>query len=205
MGLTKKRKDFIDRTARKPHGKNAIKNYNEPKAHYKGFQIILEKLNLSSQDKYFEIGCGGGVLLKMVLEKVNFCAAIDHSCDMVQLSIKNNRQAVENGRAEVVCGDAVKLPWEDNTFTAGASANMFFFIEQPQVVLFEIFRVLKPGGRFVMVTMGKGLLGKITFGWLYSLRTYSNKEMKSMLMAAGFCNIDIKTRFSQICCCEKPL
>lgn len=205
MSILKKRKDFIDRTARKPYGKSAIKAYNKPKGHYKSFRIIMEKLNLTSQDEYFEIGCGGGVLLEMALKKVRDGAAIDHSLDMVQLSIKNNKLAIEENRADIVQGDAVKLPWADNIFTAGASANMFFFIEQPQEALCEVFRVLKPGGRFAMATMGKGLLGKISFGWLYSLRTYSNRDMQLMLHTAGFTKIEVKTRIAQICYAVKPL
>lgn len=63
MSILKKWKDFIDRTARKPYGENAIKTYNEPKAHYKSFRIIPGKLNLTSMVEYFEIECGGGRLL----------------------------------------------------------------------------------------------------------------------------------------------
>ncbi len=91
-------------------------------------------------------------------------------------------------------------------FTAGASSNMFFFIRQPQEVLNEVFRVLKPGGRFAMVTMSNSLLGKISFGWFYSLKTYSNRTMDSMLRKAGFTQIEVKTRggIYQICYAVKP-
>ena len=201
MIFSKIRKDFINRTARIPYGEKAVKFYNEPKAHYKSFKIILEKLNLKQEDRYFEIGCGGGVLLGMALKKVKSAAAIDHSQDMVKLSIKNNREYVDSGRAEIVQGDAGKLPWADSSFNVGASANMFFFVEHPEDVLNEICRVLKPGGRFAMVTMGSSLIGKILFGWLYSLRTYSNKKMKSMLLTAGFSIVEVETRWGVIQVC----
>jgi SAM-dependent methyltransferase len=205
MTLTQIRQDFIDRTARKPGGEKAIKAYNEPKAHYKSFRIILERLNLSAEDEYFEIGCGGGVLLSQALERVESAAAIDHSPDMVALSKKNNQRHVEQGRVEIASGDATKLPWADNRFTAGASANMFFFIEQPEAVLREACRVLQPGGRFAMVTMNNSILGKLTFGWLYSLRTYSDENMREMFRSAGFSNIGVKSRWGvmQMCYAEK--
>jgi hypothetical protein len=70
-----KRRDFIDRTARKPLGERAVKNYNDPKAHYRSFRIILEKLNLTAVNTYFEIGCGGGVMLKQAgFPIVNVCS-----------------------------------------------------------------------------------------------------------------------------------
>lgn len=200
-------KRFIDRTARKPEGKWAIKAYSNPRAHYRSFRSIMESLHLNDNDIYCEIGCGGGALLNMVMSKVKAGAAIDHSDAMVALSIKNNRQYVEQGKVEIVQGNAEQLPWESGTFTACASANMFFFIENPGAMLSEAFRVLKPGGRFSMATIGKGLIEKITFGWLYSLRTYSNIEMASMLRSVGFSNIEVKSTMGlmQVCYGEKSI
>jgi SAM-dependent methyltransferase len=204
MILTEMRKKFIDRTARKPGGKAGVKMYNNPKAHFKGILIIMDRLNLSPEDEYFEIGCGGGQLLGIALERVKFAAAVDHSPDMVALSKKNNQQHLKQKRTEILVGNAEQLPWPDNRFTAGASAHMFFFVEQPEKVLSEIYRVLQPGGRFALVTMGNGLLGKICFGWLYSLRTYSDDKMRTMLRNAGFSKIEVRSRYSQVCYAEKP-
>jgi ubiquinone/menaquinone biosynthesis C-methylase UbiE len=198
-------KRFIDKTARRPEGKWAIKKYNNPTGHYASFKIIIEALCLNGEDAYCEIGCGGGVLLNMAMSKVKAGAAIDHSSAMVELSIKNNRRYVEEGTLEIVQGKAEELPWEDERFTACASANMFFFVEDPYAMLAEAFRVLRPGGRFSMVTVGSGLLGKIIFGWLYALKTYSNIEMISMFRSAGFSGIQVKSTrgLLQVCYGEK--
>jgi len=71
-------------------------------------------------------------------------------------------------------------------------------------MLSEVFRVLKPGGRFSMTTIGSGI-GKITFGWLYKLRTYSDARMTAMLKAAGFANVRVKSTLGmmQVCYGEK--
>jgi hypothetical protein len=42
-----------------------------------------------------EIGRGGGILLRMALEKVKRTCAIDHSSDMVELYRKNNKVIIE--------------------------------------------------------------------------------------------------------------
>ncbi|MBN2039812.1 MAG: class I SAM-dependent methyltransferase [Spirochaetes bacterium] len=205
MSITRIRENFIDRTARKPEGKMAVRNYNNPKAHYKSFNAIMKLLQLKPEDTYCEIGCGGGVLLRIALEKANKASAIDHSPDMVDLAQKNNETAVKQKRAEILPGDAEKLPWKDNSFSACGCANMFFFIEYPQKALGEIYRVLKPGGRFAMATMSKGILGKLTFGILYKLKIYSNKEMHQMFTMAGFSNIVINNNLGwlQMCYAEK--
>ncbi len=200
------RENFIDRTARKPSGKIGRFNYDHPRSHYESFRIILKLLDLKSEDHYVEIGCGGGELLRFALEKADFGAGIDHSPDMVDLCREKNIQAIEVGRAEVQQGDVAVLPWEGELFSAAASANMFFFVEQPRQVLKEVCRVLRPGGRFVMVTTAKTLPVKLTFGWLYHLKCYTNKEMEEMLREAGFQDIEVSTRrvFSQVCFARKP-
>ena len=100
---------FIDRTARKPEGKWAIKSYSNPRGHYRSFRLIMESLQLNDNDAYCEIGCGGGALLNMAMKKVKSGSAIDHSDAMVALSIRNNRPYVEQGRVEIVQGNAERL------------------------------------------------------------------------------------------------
>jgi SAM-dependent methyltransferase len=199
-------KRFTDRTARRPEGKWARKNYGNPVWHRRSFEIILGELRLDESDAYCEVGCGGGILLRMAMAKAGSGAALDHSDAMVALARENNRDCIDAGRLEIVQGNAERLPWESGRFTACASANMFFFVENPGAMLSEAHRVLKPGGRFSMVTMGDGFLGKITFGWLYSLKTYSDADMKEMLRTAGFTCIKVKSLMGlmQVCHGERP-
>ncbi len=196
------RQQFIQKTAKQPEGGWAIKQYNDPKAHYRSFRMVMDTLRLSQEDVYCEIGCGGGVLLKMAMEKAGSGAALDHSRDMVSLSIENNRDAVDSNRLEILQGNAEALPWPSRRFTACACANMFFFVEHPNAALAEIFRVLAPGGRFSMVTAGQSFLTWITMGWLYGLNTYPDAAMATMMKKVGFSNIRVKTErtgLTQVC------
>ncbi|PID78234.1 MAG: methyltransferase type 11 [Deltaproteobacteria bacterium] len=199
------RQKFIDRTARKPSGQTSRCAYTNPRGHYSSFRIILNLLALKPEDQYMEIGCGGGILLRSALETASFGAGIDHSPDMVEVSRENNAQAIESGRAQVVQGDVADLPWDDERFSAAASANMFFFVEEPEKALAEVYRVLRSGGRFAMVTSADTLPVRLTLGWLYQLKSYSNEEMTEMLLRAGFCDIRVETRrfFSQVCFARK--
>jgi ubiquinone/menaquinone biosynthesis C-methylase UbiE len=204
INISKLRQNFIDHTARRPQGEWAKKAFSDPKGHYKSFRIILDKLKLTNNDTYFEIGCGGGLLLQQALLVVKKAAAIDHSPDMIETT-KKKLKNISPERIDLKTGDAARLPWNNKSFNAAASANMFFFVEEPQKVLNEIYRVLQPGGRFAMTTMADNILGKITFGWLYSLKAYSDKKMTEMLKQAGFNNIEVKSGMSllQICYAEK--
>lgn len=198
--------NFVDKSARKPSGKLGRKMYKNPKGHYIAFHLTLEKLGLKPDDLFFEIGCGGGVLLNMALETVKHAKAIDHSADMVQLAKEKNRKAVSEGRVEIVQSNAESLPWDDNYFTCATANQMFFFIEKPLIVLNEFYRVLKPGGRLVITSVEDSILPKLLFFfWSHSMRLYKNPEMESMLKQAGFQRAEVKNveRFIQLSYAEK--
>jgi ubiquinone/menaquinone biosynthesis C-methylase UbiE len=185
---------FVDMTARRPSGWLGKMMFRNPKGHYKAFRLTLEKLQLKPDDIFLEIGCGGGVLLNMALESVTQAKAIDHSSDMVQIARDRNQEAISEGRVEIIHGDAESLPWGDNSFTCATANQMFFFIEEPMIALLEFNRVLKPGGRLVITSMGASdsILSRLLFlPWYRYLRLYKNHEMESMLRKVGFQTMEV--------------
>ncbi len=198
--------NFVDNTARKPSGKIGRKMYSNPKGHYMAFYLTLNKLKLNTDDIFLEIGCGGGVLLNMALETVKHAKAIDYSPDMVQLAKEKNRKALSEGRVEIVKCNAESLPWDDNHFSCATANQMFFFIEKPMIVLKELYRVLKPGGRLVITSIKDSILLKLLFFfWAHSMHLYKNTVMEFMLKQVGFKRVDVKNakRFIQLSYAEK--
>jgi len=145
----------LDVVARKPSGLLGRFVYSRLSGGDKPAQLALERLDLEPDDVHFALGQGGGVLLRTALEAVERTAAIDHSPDMVEPAKQLNGEALVGGRAEIVHGDAAWLPWPDDSFTCGACVATFLFFEEPTNVLHEVNRVLRPGGRFVIVTPAK--------------------------------------------------
>jgi len=142
---------FTDRRARKPSGAASVAVYRDPLYHYPGFRAILAELKLTREDYLLEVGCGGGVLLRLALESGCRAAAIDHSPEMVRLATEMNTAAIDAGRLNIVEGNAEKLPFPDGTFTCATMSGVFGFIADPVAALREIRRVLRPGGRIMIM------------------------------------------------------
>lgn len=197
---------IIDVIARRPSGWIGRRMYRGgPKAHEASFQAVMDQLGPLQGDRCLEIGCGSGVLLERVLAAGAASAAgLDHSPDMLALSMERNRQAIANERLRLKLGDAAQIPWPDRSFDAALSANMFFFVEEPERVLAELFRVLVPGGRLVIATM-PGPLPKpsLRCPWLLppmgpALRVYADDEMRAMFERTGFTDVSVRSEGLQL-------
>ena len=194
---------FVDATARRPAGWIGRSTYGArdgaPRGHEPVFDRVLEAAGPLQGLRVLEIGCGGGRLLERVLAGGAASAAgLDHSPDMLALTIARNRAAVADDRLRVKLGDAAELPWPDASFDLALSANMFFFVERPQQTLEELFRVLVPGGRLVVST-APGPLPKPSLEnwwvavWGSALRVYDEDQMRAMYERAGFEDVRVET------------
>jgi ubiquinone/menaquinone biosynthesis C-methylase UbiE len=87
---------------------------------------------------------------------VHRLAGIDHSDVSIRMARRLLRDRLADGSAELVEGDAVVLPWPDESFTA-VSCNCIdcFGPGRPARTAGEMHRVLRPGGRVVIGLEGQ--------------------------------------------------
>jgi len=163
------------------------------RGHKDFYKNAARVINPTNDDIYLEIGFGSGIFIKKYMSHVSKIAGIDHSEDMIKLASDINKKLVESGTAEFKQGYASSLPWPDNEFTIVAMIETFFFLNETEKTLKEIFRVLKPEGRLI-IEMGynkddgadhKKHIKK------FNLKLYSGEEMKKLLKKAGFNDIVI--------------
>jgi ubiquinone/menaquinone biosynthesis C-methylase UbiE len=163
------------------------------RGHKEFYKNALKAINPKKDDKYLEIGFGSGIFIKKYVFHVSKIAGIDHSEDMVKLASDINRKLVESRKAEFKHGYASSLPWADNEFTVVAAIEVFFFLNETEKTLKEIFRVLKPGGRLIIEMAFNKDDGADHTRHIkkMGLKLYSGEEMKKLLKKAGFNNIVI--------------
>jgi ubiquinone/menaquinone biosynthesis C-methylase UbiE len=181
--------DWItDRRARRPSGAESRAIYRDPRYHYPNFRVILQELALTPDDDLLEVGCGGGALLREALRSGCRAAAVDHSPDMVREAREVNRDAIAEGRLEIVEASAGSLPFPDARFTCAAMTGVLGFLTDPVAALAEIRRVLAGGGRLVVLGSDPELRG--TPGapepMASRLRFYEDDELVDLARAAGF-------------------
>lgn len=92
-----------------------------------------------------ELATGPGLLAKHIAPAAKTVLATDYSDGMIAEAKKGVYP--ENLRFEVA--DAMALPYEDNSFDAVLIANALHIVPDPEKVLSEIDRVLKPGGLLI--------------------------------------------------------
>jgi SAM-dependent methyltransferase len=187
---------LTDRGARRPSGAQARAIYRDPLYHYPNFDVILGELALGPDDYLLEVGCGGGALLKEALRSGCRAAAVDHSSAMVRLAREENRQAVTEGRLEVLESSADRLPFPDGVFTCAAMTGVLGFLPDPVAALAEIRRVLRAGGRLVVLGSDPEMRGTPAAPepMASRLRFYDEDELERLGREAGFEDISVERR-----------
>jgi demethylmenaquinone methyltransferase/2-methoxy-6-polyprenyl-1,4-benzoquinol methylase len=96
---------------------------------------------------------------------------VDLSTEMLKRGLAKLRGANATGRASLTAGDAERLPFRDGRFDAALVAFGIRNVADVDAALREVHRVLRPGGRFVILefSMPRGPLGalyRLYFGTL---------------------------------------
>ena len=137
---------LTDRGARRPFGIRARRDYKDPTHHRPSFGAVLSALNLQSDDVLLELGAGGGAFIEQALRSGCRAVGLDHSQEMVRAASELNEQAIDEGRLEVVLGDAHDLPFVDAAFDAAVIQAVLEHVVDPQRVVAELHRVLREDG-----------------------------------------------------------
>jgi ubiquinone/menaquinone biosynthesis C-methylase UbiE len=115
-----------------------------------GYRVMAEALDPRPEDELLDVACGDGAFLAEYASHVRYVAGLDLYEVKVDLAERRFADRIAAGTAEVVQGDAGALPWEDGRFSAVTCMDAFSFFPDPDGVLREVRRVLRPGGRAVM-------------------------------------------------------
>jgi len=97
-----------------------------------------------------DLGCGTGQMTAALAPFVDHVIAVDGSAAMLQAA-KKRLQGFAN--VELRRGDLEALPIDDARLDAATLALVLHHLPEPERALREVARVLKPGGRLIVIDM----------------------------------------------------
>lgn len=140
-------------------------------------RALLERAG-GARGRVLDVGCGtGGVLLSLAGD-----AAVV-GIDREALALRFCR---EKGLREVVRGSATALPFAGGSFDACVSFDVLEHVDDEQLLLGELRRVLRPGGRALISVPAFRALWSQHDETLEHRRRYRRSELVAQVRQAGF-------------------
>lgn len=114
----------------------------------KATRSLIDSLGVTRESKVIDIACGKGSSAVFLAENYGCdVVGIDLSEDLVQEAKETARRKGLAARVTFQVGNAMELPFPDNSFDAALSQAMLVLVEDKVKTIKEAQRVVKEGGR----------------------------------------------------------
>jgi SAM-dependent methyltransferase len=112
------------------------------------FVWAVDTLEVRPADRLLEVGCGHGVAVSLVCEKLatGTITAIDRSAKMIEMATRRNREHVDAGTAELEAVALEDADFGDRRFDKVFAFNVAPFWLQPDAAIRAIRAHLAPDG-----------------------------------------------------------
>lgn len=112
---------------------------------------VINRLDVQAGESILDIGSGPGFLARDIAERVG-PAGSTHGIDLAENMVEAGKQlCADQPWAEFQIGDAMSLPYADERFDAVVSTQVYEYVPDLNGALSEFGRVMRPGGRGVIV------------------------------------------------------
>jgi SAM-dependent methyltransferase len=116
-------------------------------------RAVRAALALRQGEKVLDIGSGAVLLAREMAAEVGALGSVDGIDPSESMLALARRRQPAAGAAEVRCvvGDACALPFADGSFDAAVATQVYEYVKDMPAALGEAFRVLRPGGRLLVL------------------------------------------------------
>jgi SAM-dependent methyltransferase len=167
-------------------------------------EIFLDWVAPPSGLRCIDIGCGNGAFTELLIDRCSPAEVQGIDPSQAQIDFARTRPA---GRlAQFQLGDAMALPFTDNSFNAAFMALVIFFVPEPAKGVAEMTRVVRPGGTvaaYAWDMLGGGFPMEPIFSEIRALgqstlgpprpEAASLKPLRALWSGAGLAQVETRT------------
>ncbi len=118
----------------------------------RAYTAALQALAPRPAERFLEIGFGTGRCIELLLATPDvFVAGLDPTPTMVARARDRLAKSRLDARTDLREGSDESIPWPDQSFNGALAIHSFQFWKDPERSLCEVARVLRPGGRLILV------------------------------------------------------
>lgn len=161
-----------------------VENYEDQQEFVVGKEVLrlaMEELESEAAFSHvLELGCGTGLFTQILAKKAQQLTATDYSDEMIA-SAQNLREYPKH--VSFISENAMELSFDNGQFDEVFMANLIHIVSDPEKVIAESWRVLKPGGRLIITSFTMDEMKftaklKMVFRYLKSFGKISDEARK---------------------------
>lgn len=133
-----------------------------------------------------DLGCGTGHLTSLLAPHVARVVAIDGSSEMLSAA---RARVADAGNVELHLADLEQLPLSDAALDLATFSLALHYVPDPARAVAEAWRVLRPGGRLVVLDMMPHERDDLQQRMGHVWRGFADAQMREWLTTAGFTQV----------------
>ena len=160
-------------------------------------RFVLGLLDLKPGERVLDVGSGPGYLISEMGTVVGPDGAVHGLDASAAMNTIAARRCADKPWVQIDEGDVLELPYADGTFDAAVSTQVYEYVADLPRALAELRRVLRPGGRALILdtdwetlvwhTSDKELNRRITAAWDdHLVHPHLPRVLARLMRAAGF-------------------
>lgn len=145
--------------------------------------LIMDRLP-GEDARILDIGTGTGRMLEVVASRAGYALGVDRSTEMLAVARENlARASLPN--CDLRHADMYQLPFAEGSFDMSIIHQVLHFAESPGRAIAEAARVLRPGGRLLVIDLAPHDLDQLREDHEHRRLGFSDEEMAGWFAEAG--------------------
>ena len=148
-------------------------------------EALLRLVPEPDAGRLLDIGTGTGRVLELLAHHISQGIGVDASKAMLALA-RSRLARADLTHCSVRLADMYRLPLQENSFDIAVLQMVLHYAEDPPGVLAEAARVLRPGGRLLVVDLARHEQDAVLTRFAHRWPGFDDAAMRSLLGDAGF-------------------